>query len=332
MARKAKQTPQAAPESEAVSDPSTGSGEDQAENTESPTEFEDAFKEFAEKRDIEQGRLDEPEDEPPAEQPAGDPPSEEEKQQEPPPDMWAGASEAQRAAYQTLVNEAASLRARAMSDSGRVSALQRQLDSKPAVPQGAAAERKEGGDASGRAELVNEKLKQLREEYPDLAEPIVEAFATQEARLKAIQESLDGVTQTVGAAQAERAVEQQIGALQARHPDWKQKTASPAFANWANAQPDFIKQVIVRNGQQIVDAGEASALLEQFMRDTGQFGVPKAPVVNPAQDELNARRKRQIDAAAALPNRSGPAGSGPPDDFDGAFAFYAAQKARQQRA
>lgn len=132
-------------------------------------------------------------------------------------DLWAGASEAQRKAFEDLQH-------RARSDQERVGALQKQLNA--LQQQIAAAQTAKPAEPSKAAVdwAVFEK------DYPDEAKAFKALQAESEAKIQALQHKLDSLS---GASDG-----QFFDLLDAVRPDWRETVNAPEFDRWLSAQDE----------------------------------------------------------------------------------------------
>lgn len=269
-----------------------------------------------------------PADEPPAgvtsDPPAGDP----KPPAEPAPDPWANVPPELKAQFDQLQRERDEARHKASSDAKRVSALSRKLNelerSATPAPPPQQEQRSEGQKA------LDEKISKLREEYPDVAGPLIEALQAQRDELTEVRSRMESVTQDRQAAY----IEQEQAALDARHPDWRDIAADPSFAEWIESQPEGIQRLATS-----WDAQETSVALTLYkaerMAPTSQgTAAPPAPPAAPAPEAAatDARRSQQLEGGRDVRSRPAPASSGPPEDFEAAFAYFAERAENKKRA
>jgi len=247
-------------------------------------------------------------------------------------DPWAEAPEPLRAEYEALQAKYRDIDHRYRSDTGRISALNRkyaetqrendELKRQLAAQSNSAADTK-NGNAQG--DDTEDTLKTLREEYPEVAEPI-------EKILKASQMKADALDQRLAQMDEERQkshIITQQEYLSEQHSDWQQIGASDEFHAWVGGQPRMIQDALARNSQQIVDGEEAAAVIALFKQslnaDQGNGGEP-TPQPEPEQKPTISKRDLQRKSAAAPISRTTTGGGdGPADDFGASFNFYSRQ-------
>lgn len=280
--------------------------------------FSDAWKEAAAE---EQGAskdqpdpLDEPakkedeagqgQDAPPAGEAEGKPPA----SQESTDDIWANADPKFREAFQSERDKAVRLEQQLRTQDGRLSSAQRQLNQlrQQLAPkrdaEGAAEEGKEAKDEE-------ERLKQLREEYPDVAAPLLDKIA----KLEGVVGSLTTQTQVSLEAEGEALTAREEAKLLERHSDWgdygEKGKSNKEFVEWVMRQPRYIIEGVQRNGSEIVDSVEVSDILDRFKKETGR-------IADQAQrDAIVRKRENQLEAARQPANRQPAVASGSEDDF-----------------
>lgn len=186
---------------------------------------------------------------------------------------------------------------------------------------GQAAANDEGGQDA--TPLSDESLQRLREDYPEVAGPLLDVIGDLKAQIGQLQAPVGALQQQQQAA----ALTAQEQILASQHPDWTTVIASDRdrFFGWLQEQPTSIKEAFARNESAIVDGADAALVIGKFKSDLG-FAAPaqqqQAPT-NPVQD----RRQRQIAAGRDAGRNGPPAATGIPDDFDAAFDAFAAKAA-----
>lgn len=246
------------------------------------------------------------------------------------PDIWATATPEQKAAFEAVKAERDRFDHRIRSDQGRVRALQKRIDQLRSSVNDQDA-RKEPGS-------VSEALAALRENYPDIAEPLTQALGIVDGRLseqdRKEQGRKDAARAELADTEAELAaiIRTEEATLTQAHPDWFDVLSKngPAFQAWVEDQPRQMREAAYANATNIVDAKAASEVLAAFKA----FLAPPATEAQkpiPETQPLNDKRKRQLDASAS-PRKPGsrPTVAGIPEDGDPAAiwaAFDAAESA-----
>jgi hypothetical protein len=238
-------------------------------------------------------------------------------------DIWANAPAEYREAYEAFKRDSDY---RLSATKGRLSAADRELarlrseqNRQPGIQQ-----QQDGGKSSNENDPFNpEKLAQLREEYGDVAGPLVDAVEA----LKGDVDQLRRPVAEMEQGQHMARYQEQVDTLAIKHPDWETAFRHGGFAGWYEQQPQFIRQAIERNANEIVDGQEAALVLDLFKQS---IGAGQQPPLRQEQNDTNARlsdrRARQLDAGRDAASRGGQsAAAGVPDDFDTAMEAYAAQ-------
>lgn len=323
----------------------------------SDAEFDNAFKEFADKRN---GSSPHSEPEPseakpegngpepkepaaPAEEPAKEPaaPEQDEGSEaatsgnaepdgggQPPagqeaPDPWADLPDDVRERIKAIERERDEAKHKASSDASRVAALSRKLQQlQTATP--ASAPEAPAEQPTEAQKALDKKIEQLRADYGDIAEPLIELIETQKQELNSVRTVLTGLSEERQA----QVIAQETQALEARHPDWRSVGNSEEFNSWLEIQPANIQALA-----QSWDARETSVVLTLFKTEhggsTGQTATAQEPAPKPeANAATGARRSQQLEGGRDVRSKPAPATSGPPEDFEAAFQYF--QQKRQQ--
>lgn len=240
-------------------------------------------------------------------------------------DIWSTASEQQRAAYQAAQQRLQSLEHDSRSNRGRVSSLQREVDT---LKKQLAASAKAAGSTGQDPDSTDADIRRLQEEYPEVARPVLKELSSLRTQLSQALARLDQRDSTEAQRDRDQALDREEQALTQMHPDWMQVTGNSAFTKWLETQPRYVVEAIQRNGEAIQDAAEAGDIITRFKAHQGMGAATAAPsasgaTATGAPANLAARRQRQLESGAAVTSRgAGPAG-GPPDDFEAAFSYYA---------
>lgn len=268
----------------------------------------EAFTELARKKRLDENSGDNPEHEqeldPVEEQDAGedldasstsgetDPQTETETETET-TDIWANATQEQISAFQASQSKVAELDHRYRSSNGRVSALQKQINSMnhPEDP-APSAER----EAAIKAGLTEEEIKEFEADYGDISQ-FIKGYAQEQIRgqvdahIAPMQQKLSEMETAKELADAraeEDLIAGEIQRLSEAHPDYQDIQNGTEFWDWLDRKPDFIRQAI-----NSTSADDNIELLNQFKRET-----------NPSPGRPAASAKPDLAAHAELP-RSG---------------------------
>lgn len=259
------------------------------------------------------------------------------------PDVWANAPPELREAYQELQRKATNLEHQTRSDRGRLSAMQRKLaelqsSQQQQRPTQAEQTKSDNAQKAG-AGSREDRMKQLREDYPELAEPIIEYIRDLEQKVAGVDEISQTVKQlqTVEQSREQAYIQQQENTLSQFHPDWQSvlQTNGATFQAWIEDQPRAIREAAMRNANQITDAQAAADILTRFKQHLGMASSPpqQAEQAEP-KPKLNDKRQRQMDALASpRGGRGRPVASGVPEDGDpeAIWAAFDAMESRQSR-
>ena len=222
------------------------------------------------------------------------------------PDMWDGADERQKTAFDQLAQENKRLSHELKSDRGRKVALQRKVDELNT-------KLTTGGDkpTESNNDAPPAKWAEMKQDYPDIA------AASEEMMQQASQRIIAATSQKVNEAlqpfhqkEAEAYTTAQNAALEERHPNWIETVNSSEFVNWLPMQNAAIQDLVNSN-----DAADSASLLDYFKNTQPQ----PAEIDQPTR--LADKRKRQLNAGTGIPTRSsgGSAGYIAKDDFAAAF-------------
>ncbi|GEK48437.1 hypothetical protein HPA02_27200 [Bisbaumannia pacifica] len=220
-----------------------------------------------------------------------------------------------------LEQEAQQWQHRYQSDLGRQSALQRKIqqleeENRKLQQRGGLSTTKEGeaGDNPEGSGMSDEAWQAFKEDFPEAAQAMEQQLSTlkthYESRLQQIESQLSPIQ--AQAEQQTRLAQEQ--ALEAQHPDWREVIQTPNFHAWLREQPVAVQQFT--NSE---EAADAAFLLQSFKLSQGQA----APQANQG---LQQRRQRQLQAARTVPNRGGRRRSEIPDDDEDALFDYFAEK------
>ena len=255
-------------------------------------------------------------------------------------DIWANATQEQRAAYQAAQDQLRQLDHADRSNRGRISALQRQIDqlSRQMTDDHAETGKSSGGGQQKRGQsqaatpdaFETEDWQKLKEEYPEVLGPVEQALRSRDEQLQQVNKRLEQFGekfQGLDQAQHEAYLAGQEQALSERHPDWQQVTASDQFLRWYESAPKKVREAVENNADGIVDADDAAFALDLFKQSGG--GQAQNNQQQPSgqqtggQDRTRSRRQRQLNSAQSVQGKGPGAASGAPDEFEAAFEHYA---------
>jgi hypothetical protein len=237
-----------------------------------------------------------------------------------PADVWASAPAELREAFQAEREARVKAQNHNRTQNSRLSQLTARLheiEAAGAHNRAPGAEAPEGGDGEGKSR--EDRIKAMREEYPDLAAPLLD-------EMDRLRQEMSGYSSRAVAdekARFDAHLDQQEALLLEEHPDWQTATATPEWAKWLREQPPYVQQGIARNGSGIVDATEAADILTRFKAATN------AP--DPRREAHEERRRQQLEGGrtGTVRTPATPAGDGA-DDYQTEWQRLRAQEKRRQ--
>ena len=238
-------------------------------------------------------------------------------------DIWKDAPAHLREAYEQSKRDAEyrlnSANGRVSGQDRRITELTRELDR---LKQGGQAQ-PQGQQEEQTASDANDQVKQLREDYPEIANPLLNRIEQLDGIVQQLREPVNNIADE--RAQAVRL--QQYSILQQQHPDWEQYANDDRFAGWLETQPRAVQEAAARNTD-VTDGNEAAWVLGLFK---SAINAPSTVETPAPQSGGDPRRQRQLQAGRdGGSGNSAPTQSGIPDDFDAATAAYAAKLDRQR--
>lgn len=260
-------------------------------------------------------------------------------------DPYEGMDEATKAKFVVLEESNTKLTHRLDSDSGRVSAFQKQVtglkrentDLKAAGP----AAKPTPNQIADAMKGTDENWDQFKEDYPDVARAIdsrleIAGKATQESVEQTLAPVIDKQAQ-INTNAANTATQTKVDAVAKIYPEWSAAVQTPDFVDWLADQPPGIAALSESD-----DTNDASALIGMYDAHLVENGKPslKAPTPEPAskkEDEvtdgadataLAKKRTQQLEDGTTIDSKNAKidAGSEPLGDFETAFAFHAKRK------
>ncbi len=321
--------------------PAEAAAEEKPEMTAAESADEQASKDWAEfdtaDRTGEPVVEPEPKPEPtaePAAKPAAAEPAAAKKDDPPAPDIWAGASPEQLAERDALTQKYNVATTEMNRAHGTVGGLQKkinQLETRPPTEEPA------GGDVDDpeAAEMFgSDAYKQVKDDYPEVMEPIEAAFKTLEGRIDKVSEQVGGLE----VHRTEAVIGEQHGLVLGVHADYDTLAGSPEFRNWfaTSTLPQYVRNVVQENSENIVDGAAVVDIVNRFKTETGY----KPPTPTPAPKEEakpdakpDPKREAQLDSATAPKTKSIPAASHPePPENDQQAQWEWAERLDAQKA
>lgn len=174
------------------------------------------------------------------------------------------------------------------SQRGRVASLNR----KWAEAQDLLSQREQHQAAGEDTAAQDDKLAQIKEEFPALAESL-EALMEErdrkwEQKLSRFSEPLNAIEQQ----QRQQAIYEQGALVAERHPDWADIAGRNGFSEWVQESPHRTAMF------QSDDAASTIELLDLYKAQHGLFSQTNQP----KQSALRQRRRSQLSDLASLPN------------------------------
>ena len=199
------------------------------------------------------------------------------------------------------------------SQKGRVASLNR----KWSEAQELLKQREQGQAAGDNTAAQDDKLAQIAEDFPALAESLQ---ALMEQKDKQWEQKFNRYAEPLQAMEQQRhqqAVYEQGALVAEKHPDWAGIAGSDGFTDWVNGSPH---RTAMFNSD---DAASTIELLDLYKAQHGLFNQPQS---NQQSTALRQRRRSQLSDLASLPN--GGSGRMPlVDESDEDAIFAAAAKA-----
>lgn len=225
------------------------------------------------------------------------------------PSLWDNAPPELRAEYEALAAKTAKIEQQARSAAGRATGFQRRYEEllKAAQP-------RKTNDAD-RAE-VEAALAALKDDYPEIAQPLQKALGALEGNVKELAEAEDRRRQAA-TEELNSFVQTETSQVLEEHPDYLEVLGSNAeeLAAWVDDQPRRVREAFARNAEQIVNATEASEIVSSFKAYLGQ---PAPAPADPGRTQpLSSKRERQLASTATPSSRHRrPTVSGIPEEGD----------------
>lgn len=224
-------------------------------------------------------------------------------------DIWSAAPEQARLAYKQAQERAQELERRLREKGNEIARLQRSAPQQQAGSSTPSDDQNSGNDAA----LPPERIAQLREEYGEIADPLITMIEAQARRIDQLAAPVQQMTEREQA-QTETA---NLSRLDELAPDWRQLATKPEFQAFRESAPRMVREALERNWDQIVDPEEAAAVFDYARMRLGE--PQQQSQTDPNPNPLEAKRRRQLAAG----RDGGSGGNAPvtnevPDDFDAA--------------
>ena len=198
------------------------------------------------------------------------------------------------------------------SQKGRVASLNR----KWSEAQELLKQREQGQAAGDNTAAQDDKLAQIAEDFPALAESLQ---ALMEQKDKQWEQKFNRYAEPLQAMEQQRhqqAVYEQGALVAEKHPDWAGIAGSDGFTDWVNGSPHRIA---------MFNSDDAASTIELLDLYKAQHVLLNQPQSN-SQSALRQRRRSQLNDLASLPS-GGQSRLQMPDEADEDAIFAAAAKA-----
>jgi len=175
------------------------------------------------------------------------------------------------------------------SQVGRVSALQKKLDSE-----------------SPPAKKFDDDLENAMEDYPEIVKPMINYF---ERKYGDIDQRLAPIQQQNDRQDEQRYIDAQVNIISASNPDWLEITTSNEYKHWLTEQPSAIQAM-----NNSYDARDYQYLIGSFQGTKNK------------SNELAQRRQSKLAGNVAVQSKGASKSTSAPDDFSSAWDYYANKK------
>lgn len=195
------------------------------------------------------------------------------------------------------------------SQKGRVASLNR----KWSEAQELLKQREQGQAAGDNTAAQDDKLAQIAEDFPALAESLQ---ALMEQKDKQWEQKFNRYAEPLQAMEQQRhqqAVYEQGALVAEKHPDWAGIAGSDGFTDWVNGSP---------HRTAMFNSDDAASTIELLDLYKAQHGLLNQPQSNQQSTALRQRRRSQLSDLASLPN--GGSGRMPLVDESDEDAIFAA--------
>lgn len=231
-------------------------------------------------------------------------------------DLWADADPRLREAFEANRKKLEKAEHAVQSQTGRLSHATNQLNqlrAELASKQDKTAAAPEGEEATDR----KERLQQLREEYPDVTAPILDAIYALEDKVT----KLSSKDESREAEVVEQLFTDNWNQVAEKHgKDWTGISNSGEFAEWLGRQPSYTQAAVMRNASKIVEPDSVIDVLDRFKAETQK-----------PDPSLAAKRERQLEGNRGVPSRTPgiTGGASKADDFSGTWNAELAKRKLQ---
>ena len=275
------------------------------------------------------------------EDPDPDPKAKKDPDPDPIADPYKGMDEATKARFVTLEEANTKLTHRLDSDSGRISAFQRQVNDLKKGSKAAAAAKPTPNQIADAMKGTDEGWDKFQEDYPEVATAIDRRL---EMAGKATQETVDQTLAPVVERQAQiettvanTATQTKVDAVAEIYPTWSTAVQTPDFVDWLQKQPPGIAALSESDDTQ--DASALIGMYDDYLVANGKPTLKKETTPEPAskkdeeaagadESDLAKKRAQQLEDGTTIDSKNAKidTGSDTGGDFEAAFAFHAKRK------
>jgi len=175
------------------------------------------------------------------------------------------------------------------SQVGRVSALQKKLDSESPQPN-----------------KFDDDLASAMEDYPEIVKPMIDYF---ERKYGDLDQRLAPIQQQNERQDEQRYIDSQVNIIDSNIPDWRNIISGNDYKQWLTEQPTAIQSM-----SSSYDARDYQYLI-------GSFQGTKTK-----SNDLSQRRQNKLAGNVAVQSKGASKSSSAPDDFSSAWEYYANKK------
>ena len=175
------------------------------------------------------------------------------------------------------------------SQVGRVSALQKKLDSESPAPK-----------------KFDDDLASAMEDYPEIVKPMMDYF---DRKYGDLDQRLAPMQQQNERQDEQRYIDAQVNIIDSNIPDWRNIISGNDYKQWLTEQPSAIQSM-----SSSYDARDYQYLI-------GSFQGTKTK-----SNDLSQRRQSKLAGNVAIQSKGASKSSSAPDDFSSAWEYYANKK------
>lgn len=252
---------------------------------------------------------------------------------------WSKVDPAIKAVFDGQAAELATTKSHLTRARGQQSRLALQLQ--PLIGHGAASATDPTRKDTPVRQTETPEFKKLEADFPEVAVPLKPVLNAQDDQIAAIRQT----TSVLARGEVDAHHMSNADALMERHPDYPQLVAAgapaKAFQEWRDHQPGYVKDLINKNAQEVVDVDAADhvmslykAHLHEAVAKVGGGGGARpagGAIPQPDPNPQAAHRARQL-AASMVPTRAtGAKTVALPDDPEKLFGFYADRVVAKQK-